>query len=206
MNKENRGILIGLVLGDGHLKKFQKSGQQGSKKPFYAMLDIRHCAAQKEFIEYKSNLLHSILGGKKPKVSFIINNGFPAYNIRKTNTYFRILHSWIYFNKKKTFSRKILNMLTIKGISIWYMDDGNLSAKKRNGKIHAYELFMNTYEDKTTNQTIIDYFKEVYGINFAQVKNKGSYRLRCGTREARKFIELVRPYIIPSMNYKIEMK
>ena len=206
INKENRGILVGLALGDGHIKKFQKSGQQGSEKPHYAMIEIRHCEAQKEFIEYKADLLHSVLGGKRPKVSFINNNGFPAYSIRKVNSYFRNLHSWMYVNKKKIISRKILDMLTIKGIALWYMDDGNLSAKKRNGKIHAYELFINTHEDRPTNQIIIDYFKEVHGINFGQTKNNGSYRLRCGTREARKFLELVRPYIIPSMQYKIEMK
>lgn len=206
MNKEDRGILIGMVLGDGCLKKFQKSGHKGNNKPTYAMIDILHCSAQKEYIEHKADLLQSVLGGKRPMVSFRMNNGFPAYSIRKTNTYFRILYPWIYHDKKKTFSRKILNMLTVKGIAIWYMDDGNLSAKKRNRKIHAYELFLNTHEDQPTNQIIIDYFYEVHGISFAQVKNNGSYRLRCGTKEARKFIALIEPHIIPSMQYKIEMR
>src|SRR5699024_917839 len=113
--------------------------------------------------------------GKRPKVSFINNNGFPAYSIRKVNSYFRNLHSWMYVNKKKIISRKILDMLTIKGIALWYMDDGNLSAKKRNGKIHAYELFINTHEDRPTNQIIIDYFKEVHGIDRKSTRLNSSH-------------------------------
>ena len=97
-------------------------------------------------------------------------------------------------------------MLTPQGIAIWYMDDGGLSAKKRDGKIHAYELFLNTHETKETNQIIINYFLEVHDIKFTQVKNKGLYRLRCGTKQARKFIALIEDYVIPSMRYKIDMQ
>lgn len=38
------------------------------------------------------------------------------------------------------------------------MDDGCLFAKKRNGKIHAWELYLNTYLTDEKNQIIIDYF------------------------------------------------
>ena len=86
------------------------------------------------------------------------------------------------------------------------MDDGSLCKKVRNGKIHAWDLYLNTYLTKEENQVIIDYFKEVHAISFGQVKNNGTYRLRCGTKEARKFIKLIEKHIIPSMKYKIEMK
>lgn len=206
MNKRNRAILLGLTIGDGHIMKFQKTHQKGTDKPFYATLMINHSAKQKDYIEHKAELLHSILGGKKPKLNFFKNNGFPAYRIQKNNKYFRVLHSWLYSSGVKVVSRRILNMLTPEAIALWYMDDGNLSAKKRNGKTHAYELFINTGENRENNQVIIDYFKEVHAISFGQVKNNGTYRLRCGTKEARKFIKLIEKHIIPSMKYKIEMK
>lgn len=75
------------------------------------------------------------------------------------------------------------------------MDDGGLSQKKRNGKVHANDLILNTHLSKEENQVIIDYFKEEWDIHFTQIKNKNRYRLRCGTREARKFISIVEPYI-----------
>ena len=85
------------------------------------------------------------------------------------------------------------------------MDDGNLAKKKKNGKIHAYELYLNTFVSDEENQTIIDYFKEVWNIKFSKVKNNGGYRLRCGTIEARKFINIIKEYVLPSMQYKIDI-
>ena len=111
----------------------------------------------------------------------------------------------IYPNNIKTISRNVLNYLNPQGIAIWYMDDGCLSAKKRNGKIHAYELILNTYISYEDNQIIVDYFKEVWNINFTITRDKGKSRIRCGTREARKFIEIVKPYIVPCMEYKINI-
>lgn len=192
-----------MVLGNGYLRVKKDSRWPNS---YFSSIKIKHCKAQEEYINHKADLIHSIFGGKRPKVVPINNNGYPGFMFQKSNKYFRTLHSWIYKNNKKTFSRKILNMLTPQGIAIWYMDDGGLSAKKRDGKIHAYELFLNTHETKETNQIIINYFLEVYDIKFTQVKNKGLYRLRCGTKQARKFIALIEDYVIPSMRYKIDMQ
>ena len=44
-----------------------------------------------------------------------------------------------------------------------------------------------------------------FDINFTKRFNKGSFTIRCGTFEARKFIDVVQPYIVPSMFYKINM-
>lgn len=192
MKKEDRSILIALAIGDGYVTKD-------------GCLVLKHSIKQKEYIEYKANLLHSILGGKKPNIIEFDNSGYPGIKTQKSNKYFRILRKRLYKNNIKQININLLKMLNPKAIAIWYMDDGNLSMKKRNGKIHARELFINTHITKEENQIIIDYFNEAYNIKFTQVKNRGSYRLRCGTLEAKKFISLVEPYIIPSMNYKINM-
>ena len=54
----------------------------------------------------------------------------------------------------------------------------------------------------------IDYFKNVWGIQFSQCKNRSVYRLRCGTKEARKFADIVKPYVIanPELHYKLNIK
>lgn len=202
MNKMDRGILIGMVLGDGCLSVFRDKRYANS---FHQSLSLKHGANQKEYIEYKRDLIHSIFGGKKPKVREINNNGYLGYTVSKSNSYFRVLHKQMYPNRKKTISRKVLDKLTPHGIAIWYMDDGSLYPKKRNGKIHAYELILSTYISIEENEIIIDYFKENYDINFKIAKSKGSFRLRLGTREARKFIKIVEPYIIDSMKYKIKI-
>lgn len=67
----------------------------------------------------------------------------------------------LYKPNKRIAQRKLLNRLTPLGLAIWYMDDGGLSQKKRNGVIYANELMLNTWLQKDDNQIIIDYFKEV---------------------------------------------
>ncbi len=190
MNKEQRGIIIGMILGDGCIQNNR--------------LNLCHSIDQIEYLRYKANILESILGGSKNSIrETTSNNGYLCCRYGKSNTYIGILRKWIYKNDKKTISRRILDMLSLHGLAIWYMDDGCLSPKYRNGKIHAFDLTLNTYLDIDENKIIINYIKDTYGIEFKLSKGKGKYRLRIGTIEARKFIALIEPYIIPSMQYKI---
>lgn len=202
--KVKKSILIALVLGNGCVQVVKDKGHPNSK--LQGVLKILHLARQKVYLEYKAKLIHSVLGGKKPKVNLSNNNVYPKVYLSKSHRWFRYLRNWIYINGEKTYQTKILKHLTPEGLAIWYMDKGSLSLKKRDGKIHSRELFLNTHVSKEENQVLIDYFLETWSIKFYQVKNKGSYRLGCGTKEAKKFIEIIKPHIIPSMVYKIDMK
>ena len=199
MKSRKKSLLIAMCIGDGHLTS------QKSYNKYHSSIRITHSEKQIELITLKRDLLHSILGGKSPKIEKFNNSGYPGLKFSKGSKYFRVLRKWLYPNGTKKISRFLLNKLELEGIAIWYMDDGGLSAKRRNGKVYAYELFLNTHISKEENQIIIDYFKEVWDIQFQQVKNKGSYRLRMGTYEIRKFIPLIQKHIIPSMQYKITM-
>jgi hypothetical protein len=86
------------------------------------------------------------------------------------------------------------------------MDDGSKSFKRRNGRIHAVEVTLNTYLSKEENEVIIGYFKDMWGVNWGLNKSKGRFRLRMGTQEAQKFFDLIRPYIIESMMYKVDLQ
>ncbi len=203
MDRKTRGILVGMVLGDGHLQVSKDTRYKNSWKNIFV---VKHSEKQRDYIRYKAELLHKHLGGKKPQVHEINNNGFPGYVLYKSDKYFRHLYRRMYKDRIKVITRKVLEMLTDEGLAIWYMDDGSLCAKKRGGKIHAFDLFLNTYCSEEECQEIVKFFKERYGIKFTVSKNKGKFRVRCGTKEARKFIEIVKPYIIPSMLYKVTMR
>lgn len=197
MDKKRRALVIGCVIGDGHIKIKDTSGT----------LCLCHGAKQEDYLRWKVEKLSRFFdNNKNANIRKINNNGYVGYVWEKGHKYFRILHKWIYKNKKKTISRRILNFLDAEAIAIWYMDDGSLSYKKRKDKIHAREFTLNTYLTLEENQIIIDYFSEVWGIKFKAVKSKNHYRLRCGGREGWKLIKLIKPFIIPSMQYKIDMK
>jgi recombination protein RecA len=184
---------MAMAIGDGHIRRNKNTH-----------LCIRHSEKQKEYIQYKASLIEKITG-KLTKVNPFFSGLLPACGFEKSIPYIRIVHKWLYKDGKKTISRKILDKLTPKAIAIWYMDDGGLSAKKRNGQIHAYDLSISTYCSEIEVDIIIAYFSEVWGITFTKKRNKGRFSVRCGTKQARSFVDLFGEYIIPSMQYKIEI-
>lgn len=195
INRESRNMFLFMLIGDGYINP------QGT-------MVLRHCYAQKEYLEFKKNLLNSV-GIKTSEIIECNNNGYPGVYLYVRVYKFSKAYRKIYYTPKKNIAiRKLLNKLTPLGLAIWYMDDGGLSQKKKNGKVHANDLMLNTHLSKEENQIIIDYFKEVWNVQFTQVKNKGKYRLRCGTKEARKFIQIVEPHIknIKCMLHKIDIK
>lgn len=196
---DKKSILIGLCLGDGYIyqgKTIKKSGLR------HCGISVKHGKNQKDYCVFKASLLEKCVN-TPVIVSEFNNSGFIGYKFSKGHKYFRILRKWIYKDNVKTFSTKLLNKLTPASIALWYMDDGGLSTKKRNGTIYTYEIFLNTGKGKEDNQVIIDYFKSKWNIQFHQVKNNNVYRLRVGIREGGKFLKLILPYIPEGMKYKV---
>lgn len=90
------------------------------------------------------------------------------------------------------------------------MDDGHINIRKsKEGKIHGFYIKIATCLPKEEVQVIIDYFKEVWGVQFYMFhegRKEDSFSLCCGTKEGLKFIDIVKPYVkqVPSMVHKIQ--
>ena len=200
ITKESRNLLIALLLGDGTISNNN-------------VFKLSHCEKQRDYLEWKIEQL---------KNAGLRNNGLKeyisvkGYNIGKKVYYtqlnvipfIKVLRRVFYKPYKKLGNRKLLNRLDAKGIAIWYMDDGHINYRKTNGKVHGFYIKIATCIPKEELQIIIDYFKEVWDIEFYMFhegKKEDSYSLCCGTKEGLKFIELVKPYVsqVPSMIHKI---
>ena len=180
----NRKI-FSLTLGDGCIDN-------------KATLHLRHCIEQKDYLIWK----HSYLKETVPcsEISDIIQNGYKSskFHTKTDNKEWREqiqeVKNLLYSNSgKKYFTKEVINLLTLEDFAILYMDDGSLTAKKRNGIIHAYELTISLYCTKEECERFIKKLNE-YGLKFTLKFNKGLYSIRCGTKSARKFIELIKPY------------
>lgn len=201
INKESRNLLIAMLLGDGTICSNY-------------VFKLSHGDKQKEYLEWKIKQLNE---------HGIRNNGLKSYtstcgfNLGKTVYYTQLsvipfiktLRRVCYKPYKILGNRKLLNRLDAKGIAIWFMDDGNLNPKKREGVIKGFYIKISTCLPKDQVQVIIDYFKEEWNISFYMFhegKKEDSYSLCCGTKEGRKFLDIVSPTIreIPSMLYKIQ--
>ena len=196
--KRTVSILTGMVLGDGHLRKPSVNDKSVS-------LIMRHCARQKEYLAHKTELLNKIFG-KKINIHEINNNGYPGVSASFGHPYFRSLRKFMYPGGGKFISKKVLNRLTPEGIAIWYMDDGSLALHKKNGYIHSREIYLNTYTSMVEAAYCRDFFKENFDIDFRISPSKGKHRLICNSKNSIKFVNIVKPYIIPTMEYKIDLK
>ena len=133
ITKKSRNLLIGMLLGDGTISNNY-------------IFKIAHCAKQLDYLEWKIKQLGEAGIRNNGIKSYIKTKGFnigvPVYYTQlNIIPFIKVLRKVMYKEKKIIGNRKLLNRLDAKGIAIWYMDDGSLSAEKdSNGKIHSYKL------------------------------------------------------------------
>jgi len=188
---EQRGILAGMLLGHG--------GR--CKNNFY----ILNSPKQESYLLFKKQVLEQITGKPVTIRQWINPRGYSQIRIEPRLTpLIRVLVKKLYKGGNKVISKKFLNLLTPQGIAIWFMDDGSKSFKKKNGKVHALEVTLNTYVLKEENEIIISYFSEVWGFKWGLNKSKDNYRLRMGTAEGKRFFSFINSYIHESMLYKVQ--
>jgi len=190
ITKKHRDIFMACAMGDGHISK---------GGAFIAF----HSERQKAFVEYKAKLLGPMLCSRLTRVC---SGRFPQVGIScRTSKFTKAARRWLYPNGKKRISAKAVRRLSPLTFAIWWMDDGSLSVKRgKTGRIKATVSTLSTCVSREENQVIIDELYKKFGVKFGQRKLKSSYALICGTREGRKLRDVLSPYIIPSMRYKIE--
>ena len=202
ITKESRNLLIALLLGDGTICNNN-------------VFKLAHAQQQKDYLEWKIKQLND---------AGIRNNGLKTYvktcgyntgvNVYYTQLniipFIKVLRRIFYKPKKVLGNRKLLNRLDARGIAIWYMDDGHINIRKdKYGRPMGFYIKIATCLPKNELQIIIDYFKEVWDINFYMFhegKKEDSFSLCCGTKEGLKFINIIKKYVlqVPSMVHKIQ--
>ena len=201
ITKESRDLLIGMLLGDGTISNNY-------------VFKLSHCEEQKDYLEWKIKQLKNA-GLKNNGINSYIKTkgyttGVPVYYTQlNIIPFIKVLRRVLYKNKKIIGNRKLLNRLGAKELAIWYMDDGHINIRKdKSGRPMGFYIKISTCEPKEEVQTIIDFFKEQWNINFYMIhegKKVDSFSLCCGTKEGIKFIEIIKPYVsqVPSMIHKI---
>jgi len=116
----------------------------------------------------------------------------------KVHPYFTELRQLFYPKGKKAVPKEISKLLTSPlSLAVWFMDDGG----RRND---CYGLFLNTLSFTKAEHSLL---QECLRNNFSLESRlhwiQDGYRIYIPSASARKFCEIVYPYIIPSMLYKL---
>ena len=199
-SSELRGFLTGLLLGDGSIDK-------GVHKRSFSIKSI-----DKNFIDMIQNQIASCTNFKF-KVTFTPQHYSSGCNHKdsweykiKAHPYFNKLYSYFYNDyRHKRITSNIIKWITPYGIANWYMSDGYvcLVGKSKN---FITDRRIDFCTDRYTIEHITmlqNMFKNKFNISTSIIKRDKFYRLRICKDSYKQFIELISPYIIPSMQYKL---
>jgi len=206
LTEEQKDLLIGTLLGDGNLQ----SETRGRTWRYRSIHKKEHY----DYINHKYIILSNICG-TEPKLSRV-------YDSRTNKYYERYLFSTLIENSlryyanmfykydinedkfKKIVPLNIEKYLTPRAIAYWYMDDGSLKWK---GKSNAMRICSDGFslDDVMRLKKVIN---DKYNINMQLIKIKKKdiiigYRLQINEANSILFRELIKPYLLEVMSYKV---
>jgi len=185
-------IIIGTIMGDGHLARL-KTGVR---------LEVGHSDKQKDYVFWKYNELSELTGADPHTLEIADQRFHRRYRQWRFKSlihpYLTELHNRFYFQKKKIIPQDIFSLLKSPlSLAVWFMDDGG----RRND---SYGLFLNTLSfTKDEHQLLTRVLKENFALDSRIHWIQDGYRLYIPSSSAKHFCELVYPYLIPSMHYKL---
>jgi len=180
LSERQEAIILGCLLGDGAMRCKTN-----------ALLEINHSAKQSEYVEWKYEELKELVS-TKPHKRFG-NAGRIAYRFTtRSLPELTEIYRKFYQSGKKI----IPDNLTIHPLSlaVWFMDDGCKSYRA---------IYLNTQKFNVTEQTKLSLLlRQQHGIKTSMNKDKKYYRLRIAVSSVGKFLEIIRPYLLPMFRYK----
>jgi hypothetical protein len=182
LSQRQMSIVLGSILGDAYIYP------QGK-------ICLEHSVTQKDYLLWKYTELKSIA---YPKVSKVIRRD------KRTDTttvsqrfflrqYFKPLRKTFYNGNQKVISSEIRNWFTPLLLAVWYMDDGYLDR----GKYPQLMTESFVVKDLVFLQQLLE---ENYNL---QTKVTAKKRIVILGQSSENFFQLIRPYIHPSLKYKL---
>ena len=182
-------ILLGSLLGDAFIGKLSSRAKSYSIK-------WEHSLEQEEYALWKAeNSLDNYSVYKRERLDKRTNKLYKSIVCSSTKDDYKYYRELFYKDKKEV-SLKILNELNSLGITIWYLDDGNIYY---NGNNCHLTLAVNGFSN-FSKDLIIQWFKDNYDINF---KLTGKAIRLTSKKDCLKFMKIIEPNIIESMKYKL---
>lgn len=193
LTQEEHDLIIGSLLGDSSVRQREKN----------SCFRFSHSIKQKNYAIFKKDILKNFNLSEFREVKRRIKNSFiHAIDFStKTHPIFNYYRNLFYKEKRKVVTKEILNQLNPRSLAFWICDDGSYDNKQ--GYI---VLCTNAYTLKE-HELIKEFFKEKFRLDpTIGFRDKKYYYLRFKQEDSRKLIEIIKPFILYSMKYKIGEK
>jgi hypothetical protein len=184
---ETRSIIVGTMLGDGYLTP------NGS-------LQVEHSLDQAEYTFWKYGKLKPIVGRRPRLVERFDRRTRKTYRSLRfyTKTVLKDFRDCFYQSRRKIVPTHLGDILDPLGLAVWFMDDGGRGARTPRGLVFNISSF-STAEHVFLKNLLFDVFGVVSSIH----QHGKARQLYVRAESFSRFSELVSPYLIASMRYKL---
>lgn len=186
LTEEQEEVLYGSLLGDMYI------GING-KLP---RVSINHSGDQEEYFDHKCEIFKNLLGkvNKTPRYDKRTQKYYNRYAVRLlAHPIFQEFYNNLYKDGIKIITKEWLNKVTPRGLAFWFMDDG----------CNAGTLATNCFTEEEC-ELVRTWLEETYNIKTTLHKAANNQHVIYIKSESRPtFYNLVSPYFIPSMMYKL---
>lgn len=174
-------IVIGSLLGDGYLVRTTRG----------FAFRVNHGVRQKAYVDWKYHELETLTNSPPRQY----RNSY--YFRTVSHPFFDALRQQFYVGRRRILPKRIVTWITPLTLSVWLMDDG-----ARDGG----QLRFNTQSfSRKENLHLIRILEATLGITVTLNRDKDRFRLRVNAKSMPRVRQLVAPFIIPSMQYKLSL-
>jgi len=194
LTEEQKSVLIGSLLGDGTLRLGEGAINVNFK--------VEHGLAQKDYVFWKYNIFQPWVF-TEPKISYRYKESRERY---AKSWWFRTVRHPIltdfrkrfYENGKKIIPFDIVKDLNNLAMAVWVMDDGCLSRNTLDISTYSFTL--------PEVELLIEALKSKFDLRarYHRDRDKG-YRMYLSINETKKLVDIIKPYMVPVMNYKVAL-
>lgn len=195
MTQKQKNLLIGMILGDAYL---QKTGKQNAR------IRLEHSIKQREYLNWKVSLLKNYFQSNTQilkRTNAFWNKEYQYARIQSTSSpEFGKLQRFFYRESIKIIPEKI-NIIFISNLSlaVWFMDDGYYYSRDKMSYI-----YIPSYDEQSIKNLLFS-LKENFNLLPLLKRKKKGLVLVFSVKETRKLMDLIKKFIIPSMQYKIPL-
>jgi hypothetical protein len=177
-----RELIVGSLLGDAYLMP-TTSG---------FCFRVNHGMQQRDYVDWKFNMLAELVR-TPPRES-----GKCYYFRTVTHPEFSRYRDYFYFGRRKIIPLTLLSeQFSEFSLAVWLMDDGAVDRKQLRLNTQSFSLI--------ENEALASILRAKFGIETRLNRDKDRYRLRVNDASIQRFRDLVGPYLIPSMLYKLPL-
>lgn len=208
--RELRSAITGMVMGDGSLyRNVNRSGQPCG----HYKLDIAHSTRQENYLIAKRDIVNDLFDYTIPvthKQVAVKGKSYPVVRIcTRVHPRLDFIAKRVYIDQRKRITPWVLDNMTTKALSIWWMDDGHLRIRPPKGG----EMIWGVYGFPKSDVEMFQCFlHKMFGIKFRLGKNSKMHKknpeygwyLYLGITKSFPILDKMARYALPDMAYKFD--